>query len=172
LQRKVGNGGWKSLGTRNKSRRVNQSIKPGPLNRFRVRSTDGLGNVATSPSETLRLTLRDSRSSKVVPAGAGWRIQPSGKAIGGSLLAGSKGMGRISTTFDGRAIAVVAPLGPKRGKLRLRVDGGPWRQVSLKSAKGVNRRVVYSRDLAEGNHTLEIAVQKGKVAIDAFIIVR
>jgi hypothetical protein len=67
---------------------------------------------------------------------------------------------------------VVAPLGPKRGKLRLRVDGGPWRQVSLKADKGVNRRVVYSRDLDAGSHTLEIAVQKGKVALDAIVIVR
>jgi hypothetical protein len=66
----------------------------------------------------------------------------------------------------------VAPLGPGRGKLRVRVDGGEWATVSLKSGRTAHRRVVYSRIVAPGSHVIEMRRVSGRPAIDALIISR
>jgi hypothetical protein len=172
LQRKIGGKSWKSLGTQ-KDSTFRTVIKPGQSNRFRVIATDGLGNKTTSAPFGAGLTVRDSSSpSWVRPASGGWHTKKATKALGGSLLMANKPADSLATSFKGTAFAVVAPVGPGRGKVRVRVDGGAWQVVNLKAAKAGQKRVVFSRRLNPGSHDLEIEGFTGQTAIDALLIIR
>jgi hypothetical protein len=117
--------------------------------------------------------VRDSGSPLWVrPAAGGWHTKKAKKALGGSLLMANKPADSLATTFRGTAFAVVAPVGPGRGKVRVRVDGGTWRVVNLKAAKAGHKRVVFSRRVNAGSHDLEIEGFTGQTAIDALLIIR
>ena len=88
------------------------------------------------------------------------------------MLLANKPASKLSTTFSGTAFAIVAPVGPGRGMLRMRLDGGDWKEISLKASKGAQRRVVFSRRVSDDTHTLEIEGYKGQTALDAILIVR
>jgi hypothetical protein len=78
----------------------------------------------------------------------------------------------LSTTFDGMAVGLVASIGPSRGTLRVRVDGGDWSEVDLHATKAGHRKVVWSRQLAAGAHTLEVRGASGQTTLDAILILR
>ena len=172
LQRKIGNGAWRDAGTTgSSSSRV--TLKPGQANKFRVKATDGLGNASSSRVAAARLTVRDSRSGRwFQPATGGWRTQPTANAYGGSLLLARGETESLTTTFSGKAVALAAAVGPGRGTFRVRVDGGAWRSVSLKAKKAGQRKVVWSRTLDEGPHTIEVQGRRGQTALDAILFVR
>ena len=48
----------------------------------------------------------------------------------------------------------------------------PGAAVSLKAGKAGHRKVVWSRALEDGSHTLEIQGASGQTALDAILIVR
>jgi hypothetical protein len=76
----------------------------------------------------------------------------------------------LSTTFDGAALAIVAPVGPKRGVIRVRIDGAGWHRVKLTSTKNAARRVVFSHRFPSGSHSIEIQAIQGRAAIDALLV--
>jgi subtilisin len=170
LQRRVGRQAWRSIAGKLTSARV--TLSPGQSNAFRVRARDGLGNQRTSPATSARLVLRDSDSSAWRVPADGWRRRGARGAQGGSLLAAQGTTPSLSTSFTGKAVAVVAPVGPERGKLRLRIDGGAWRVVDLRRPRSQQRRIVFSRELARGVHTLEIQGLSRKTSVDAILFVR
>jgi hypothetical protein len=172
LQRKVGTGAWRDAGTGGKSS-ARVTMKPGQQNRFRVKAVDGLGNKATSKVATARLSVRDSESSRwFQPATGGWRTKSASKAFGGSLLLAKGTTESLVTSFRGKAVALAGAVGPARGSFRVRIDGGDWRTVSLKTAKPGQRKVVWSRMLDDGPHDVEIQGLSGQTALDAILIVR
>ncbi len=172
LQRKIGSQSWRNAGTGGaSSSRV--TLKKGQANKFRVKATDSLGNRSTSKVVEARLSIRDSNSSSwSTPAGGAWRSKSSRKAYGGSLLVANRGTDTLAGAFSGKAVALVAPVGPKRGALRIRVDGSDWMTVSLKADKAKQRAVVWSRSLSNGPHSVEIQRKGGQTAVDALLIVR
>ena len=96
-----------------------------------------------------------------------WRTKSAPSAYGGSLLLARGGTASLKTTFNGKAVAVIGSLGPGRGWFRVRLDGGEWTTVKLKASNTAPRRVVWSRAMAYGRHTLEIQGVSGQSAIDA-----
>jgi len=170
LQRKIDGGTWRNAGTKGKSSsRV--SLKPGRSNKFRVKAVDSLGNVSFSSPVWTKLTIRDSASSRwLQPATGGWQTKRVDKAHKGSILLAKRSTDSLSTTFHGRAIAIMASVGPGRGELRVRVDGGAWYTVDLHAAKAGHRKAVWSRKLAKGSHTLEVQGVSGQATLDALLI--
>jgi subtilisin family serine protease len=171
LERRIGNRPWKHVAGGPSRAHAQAEMKPGRSYRFRVRSTDTLGNQSTA-KVALRLSVRDSASARIVRPAGGWSTKSSPRAIGGSLLSSNTTSAALLTTFDGVGVAIVAPLGPTRGKIRVRIDGGAWTSVDLNASRFAPRRVVYSRKRKAGVHTVEIRVQSGAAAIDALIITR
>ena len=135
-------------------------------------SRDDLGNRSRSSVRQVRLAIRDSASAKWVRPAAGWQTSSSNGAIGRSLLTTRSRTSGLTSQIEGQAFALVAPIGPGRGSLRLRVDGGPWRTVDLRARKTRARRVVYAADLPSGRHTLEIRAGSGEAALDALLLLR
>ena len=83
-------------------------------------------------------------------------------------MPGATPKGLISE-FRGETVAIVAPVGPTRGTIRVRLDEEPWQAVSLAGATNQQRRVVFSRRLADGPHTIKIQRASGQVAVDAIL---
>ena len=110
------------------------SLKPGQANRFRVKASDTVGNTRTSAPIAARLVIRDSTSNLWDVAGGAWQTKKAKKAFGGSILLARDSKSGLRTEFSGKAAAIVAAVGPGRGKFRVRVDGGDWRTVNTKAA--------------------------------------
>lgn len=170
LRRKPGKAAWRDVGSA-AGGSLKVQLKAGRTDKLRVRATDKMGNSSQSKVTSVRLTLRDSKSTSLVrPASGGWKMKAAKQAVGGSLLLASKPAAGLTTKFNGYGFAIVAPVGPKRGTLHVSVDGGDPIEVSLKANKPAQRRVVLSRVVPKGSHTLEIVGFQGQTAIDAILI--
>ncbi|MFV2062459.1 MAG: S8 family serine peptidase [Chloroflexota bacterium] len=171
LQRRIGGKPWKTVGPSSKKESALATVKPSKRYRFRVRSSDTFGNVAFGTPVPVRMTVLDSASPRWLRPASSWSSARRSTAIGGSVLLARKTGRILATTVSGSAIAIVAPVGPKRGVMRVRVDGGPWTKVSLKASKAAQRRVVFNRRYRADSHTVEIKAAQGKVAIDAILVI-
>ncbi len=131
---------------------------------------------ATSPPATWprrgSASATRSRAQWFQPATGDWRTQPATKAYGGSLLLAKGATESLATSFRGKAVALAGAVGPGRGSFRVRVDEGAWTTVSLKTKKAGQRRVVWSRVLQGGPHSVEVQGLSGQSALDAILIVR
>jgi len=170
LQRKSGTGPWRAIVGRRTSARV--TMKPGRIDRFRVRARDSLGNTSRSAAVSAELVVRDSASAAWLASPGDWRRRVASSALGGSLLVAKGRTPSLRTTLSGRCVAIVAPVGPERGWLRVRLDGGSWEEVSLRRTRSTQRRVVYAQSLGQGTHSLEIQGLSGQTAVDAILFVR
>jgi hypothetical protein len=172
LHRKRGTGRWQTVAWP-KGTSARNTLKPGQVTRFRVKAVDGYGNKSTGRTMQARMRVRDSASPKWVrPVTGGWQTLPAKPAVGGSFLATSGPAAAISTRIYGKAVAIVAPIAPGRGVMRVRIDGGNWVNVNLKAASGSHRRVVFSRRLQMGVHKIEIDAVQGPAAVDALLWIR
>jgi subtilisin family serine protease len=169
LQRRVGDGPWREVAAGRGLTKATTSVRAGTRTSLRVVSRDDLGNVSRSRIRTVHLSVRDSASSTWA---SGWQTTSSDGAIGGSLLTTSAASSSLTTRIDGLGFAVVAPVGPGRGTLRLRLDGGSWRTVDLRAKASRARRIVHRAQLAPGAHTLEVRADSGKPAVDALLLIR
>jgi subtilisin family serine protease len=171
LQRRIGTSKtWKNVANGN-LRSATATLKRGQSNRFRVKATDSLANNRWSSSIGAKLGIRDSAAGQWRKP-AGWSTKKVGKAYGGSILVAKGATASLSSDFYGTAVAVAASVGPARGSVRLRVDGGPWRTVSLKQSKALHRKVVWSERLPKGAHTIDIQGLSGQSTIDALLFIR
>jgi hypothetical protein len=116
--------------------------------------------------------VRDSDSSTWRTPESGWSTKKAGKAYGRSILVAGGRTGILSTAFVGKAVGLVGSMGPLRGSMRVRVDGGNWTTVSLWSAKAGHRRVFWGARLGGGSHLLEIQGVAGQSSVDALLIIR
>jgi hypothetical protein len=75
-------------------------------------------------------------------------------------------------TFTGNGIAWIGPVGPTRGTARVYIDGKAVASVDLRRSTFQARRLLFSRALATGSHTLRIVVTSSgrPVAIDDLIV--
>ena len=169
LQRRVGGGGWHEVAAGKGLTKASTTVRTGKRTSLRVVSRDDLGNVSKSHIRTVHLSVRDSSASAWV---SGWQAAASDGAIGGSLLTTSSSSASLTTEIEGVAFAIVAPIGPGRGTLRLRVDGGRWRTVDLRAKAPRARRIVHQAGLAPGTHTLEVRAGSGAPAVDALLLIR
>jgi subtilisin len=169
LQRRVGGGAWHDVAAAKGLTKASTSVKAGKRTSLRVVSRDDLGNVSKSRIRTVHLSVRDSSASAWV---SGWQTAASDGAIGGSLLTTRSAGASLATEIQGMAFAIVAPVGPGRGTLRLRVDRGRWRTVDLRGKTARARRIVYRARLAPGTHSLEVRAGSGEAAVDALLLIR
>jgi subtilisin len=171
LQQRVRKGKWKTIARGPGARAATTTVTPGKTVTFRVSATDGAGNKSTSSIDT-RLSVRDSSGSKITRASGNWTNKASRKAIGGSVVRSTQADATLTSAFEGTGVAIVAPLGPGRGKLRVRVDNGAWSTITLKQGQVAHRRVVYSRVLEPRSHVIEVRRVTGRPAVDALLISR
>lgn len=138
--------------------------------RFRVVARDRAGNSASSPVITTRLLVRDSAGSRVTWTGP-WRTRQVSSASGRSVRT-ARGAGAEATLrFRGRAVAVVAPRGPGRGRIDVTLDGTRVATVDLSASRTRPRRIVFaSRALTPGDHVITVRTRKAGTELDAILV--
>jgi hypothetical protein len=79
-------------------------------------------------------------------------------------------------TFSGQSVAVIAPLGPAYGSIRICIDPGVsvagCTTPTLHSTTAVERDIVYvSGPLAAGSHTIQITdPSSSPIALDGLVV--
>jgi len=78
------------------------------------------------------------------------------------LLRGDRPGDSLSLSFTGSAVGAFILAGPDAGRVRARVDGGPWREHELFHRFSVRlnypRSVIFADELPKGNHRLDLEI--------------
>jgi hypothetical protein len=146
LQRSANGGAWE--GSRSLSattRAYVDTVAFDTTYRYRVRAVDAVGHWSpwAEMAGSGRYHPYDDRSSYVIRKGS-WQKLTTSTAFKSTLVGSSTSSARLSMTFTGRSLAIVAPKGPKRGSITISIDGVVQRVVSLKASTALSRRVVFS----------------------------
>jgi hypothetical protein len=145
--------------------------------RYRVRATDGKGNMSVYVAgPTFKLIARQETSASVVYAG-GWTQVSISSAYGGGARYATSSSAVATFTFTGRSVAWVAPRNINRGIADIYVDGVFIQSVDLFAASYQPRMTVFMRAWATSTtHTLQIRVQgtatRPRVDVDAFVFLK
>jgi len=169
LQRRRGST-WKRVARTQGSGTVGVPLGRDSIARFRIVARDRAGNSASSPVITTRLLVRDSSGSRVTWTGP-WRTRRASSAAGRSVRT-ARGAGAEATLrFRGRAVAVVAPLGPGKGRIDVTIDGTRVSTVDLSASRTRPRRIVFaSRALTPGDHVITVRTRKAGTELDAILV--
>ena len=147
---------------------------------FRVRATDGVGNVGswTATASASMTTLQETDGSIVYASS--WTQSALSGSAGGHVLQSSVTDDTATFTFTGTSVALVSTLAKGRGIAAITLDGGAAELVDLYSAAKHAKRVVWTPDLplTPGTHTVVVRITGTKnasatstrVDIDAFLV--
>jgi subtilisin family serine protease len=176
VQASVDGGAWGSTTSHGAGvRSVVRNGSFGHVHRYRVRARDAAGNWsdwATGPTVDLR-TVDD----RAATASASWvrysYAYAYGKSYSRSLASGAW----LRMSVAARTVAIVAPTGPRQGWFKIYVNGVYQGQISLYSASGANRRVLWVKTFATGDtKVVELrAVRTStryRTDFDALVVVR
>jgi hypothetical protein len=126
---------------------------------------------ATGSSST-PVVVQDRAAS--VAFTASWKRLLYSNASGGSTTYSLTAGARARTSFTGRGVALVAPLGTSRGSAKIYLDGVYRTTISLRASVNRSRVVAWSMSFTNvATHTIEIRLSgNGRVDVDAFVILR
>ncbi|HSL98210.1 MAG TPA: glycosyl hydrolase family 18 protein, partial [Candidatus Deferrimicrobiaceae bacterium] len=177
VARSVDGGSFKVIATGVAGSSFRTWIKPGRSYRFKVRARDTLGNVgAWVVSPRLRPKLVQQSSSALRWKGT-WRGASSTAYSGGSVRRATAAGARAKLTFTGRAIAFVSTRAPRRGQVKVYLDGSYVRTIDLYASSFTPRSIVFSRAWSSrGTHTIKLVVVgtagRPRIDVDAFEVLR
>ncbi|WP_293774624.1 fibronectin type III domain-containing protein [Sporichthya sp.] len=149
-------------------------------NVFRVRASDARGAVggyANGPQFAMTLA---QQSAATLSLSTNWTTVNHSDASGGSLKQAKAAGSTATFTFNGTQIAWIGTWSPNRGRAEIFFDGVSQGTVDLYGADVSTRRILFSKKVGSGNHTLLIKVLGTKdsrsassyVDADAFVTVR
>ncbi len=148
----------------------------GPYHQLRVRAENQLGVAAESPpGEPFGLDVIDDSDASIVYS-TGWAQTSDSAAYGGKLEITSTAGSTATMTFSGTSLAVIAPLGPAYGPIRICLDPGVstagCTTSTLHATTTVERDIVYvSGPLAAGSHTIQVTDPAGSpIGLDGFLV--
>jgi hemin uptake protein HemP len=173
-------GSFAAIPTLQNSQGTTAAIVPiapgGPYHQLRVRAENQLGVVAQSPAgDPFRLNVIDDSDASIVYS-TGWALTSDTAAYGGKLRTTSTVDSTATMTFSGRSLAIVAPLGPAYGSIRICIDPGVstagCTTATLHSTTAVERDIIYvSGPLAAGSHIVQItSPSRSSIALDGFVV--
>ena len=148
----------------------------GPYHQLRVRGENQLGVAAEGPpGNPFALDVIDDTDAGIVYSTA-WALTIDSAAYGGKLHTVSSAGATATMTFSGRSLALIAPLGPAYGSIRICIDTtvsvAGCTTTTLHSTTAVERNIVYvSGPLAAGSHTVQVTDPAGSpIALDGFVV--
>jgi hypothetical protein len=129
----------------------------------------------TSPPTSSWITSTDRRlgdASTAISYHYGWPTAKYATYSGDTVHYSTRIGASASLTFKGNGIAWIGPVGPTRGTARIFVDGKVVANVDLRRSTFQARKLIFSKALPAGTHTLKIVVTSSgrPVAIDELIV--
>lgn len=177
IQEAIGTGSFSTVASSpSATLQISRTLNPATARTYRSRGTDRLAHVgAWALGVGLRPYVRDDRSTAVT-YGSGWRRVLATGALGSRVMRTSTRGAKLTIRFTGRAIALVAPKRPFRGRAGVYVDGRYIQTIDLRSATIRRRLVVFSYKWAtSGRHivTLKALGTAGRrtVEFDGFAVI-
>jgi hypothetical protein len=155
---------------------VNRRVPFSASRSWRTRGVDRLGHIGAWATGTLvRPVSRDDRGAAVSYRGS-WARVADGTALADTLRRSRAAGATASMTFTGRAVAIVAPRGPGRGKADVLVDGVRVATIDTRAYTFRPREIVFSKAWSTaGRHTVTLRVRgttgRPTVSLDAFVFV-
>ena len=179
LQMKKGSGAWTAVQLASPTATsADVTLSVGANYQFRVRATDGPGNVspwATTTPAALRL-LQENRKS--ISYSGTWKRTSQSGASGGYVKYATSGTSRATLTFTGAAASLVTTVSSGRGICEIWIDGSLAATIDTYAASTTKKRIAFATPrLNYGAHTIEIRVKGSKrsastsarVDVDAFL---
>ena len=154
---------------------ANRTLTSGHTYSLRVRARDAAGNWSDwSESGAFVPEFRQDTSTTLQRAG-GWHRTYGSLLSGGSALYSRNKGAKVTRPFTGRAVALVVSQGPKRGKMRIYVDGTLAGTVDTHRSSARHRVVAWKRTWASaGAHTVTVVVvgtaNRPRIDVDTFLI--
>ena len=155
----------------------NTTVATSGTSRFRIRALDGAGNPsAWMVGATLAPRLVQQTATGTSYSGA-WTLGVSASFSGGSAKYGTRAGASMTYRTTARTIALVTTRGPKRGKVKVYVNGVYTATVDLYRATTQYRAVVWSKSWATSDtRTIKLVVVgtagRPRVDIDGFAVLR
>jgi hypothetical protein len=145
----------------------------GTTYQYRATPGDGLGtlgDLATGP--VWKVQVRQEVAASITYS-AGWSPGTSATAFGGGTEFTSTAGATATSSFTGRAVTWIAPLGPGKGSAKVSIDGTVVATVNLNSTTAQAQQLVFTRNFAQsGTHTIKItAVGGARIDLDALAII-
>jgi hypothetical protein len=142
--------------------------------RYRIRATDGSGNVSAYVSWPAFTPTRYQEDSTSVAYTGAWTSASSTSKSSGKSRYATATSARATFTASGRDIGWVATTGTTGGRADVYVDGVKVATVSLKKTATAYRQLVWSRHFASaGAHTVELRpLGDGRVDLDALVVLK
>ena len=108
---------------------------------------------------------------------SGWSRVATTWAFNGMVHRTLRTNASVRSTMTARTVAIVAPIGPRFGWVRVYVDGVFQRQVSLYAKTGSSRKIVWYRTFpTDGPKVVELravrTTSRNRVEIDAILTLR
>ena len=136
-----------------------------------------VGNYAAGPKLTV---TRSEQGAATTSPSTNWATVNYGDLSGGSLTQASKAGSVATFTFTGTQIAWIGTWSPNRGRAEVILDGVSQGVIDSYSAELSTRRILFSKTVPAGSHTLVIRVLGARdsrssgtyVDMDAFVTVR
>lgn len=144
-----------------------------------AKATDLAGHVAARRLADLRVGLADVRNgSQRITLSGKWVQRSAADALRKTLLRASKAGARVTMTFDGSQVAIVAQRGPNGGRAEVIIDGQPAGTIDLYAPSKDVRRIVFLANVRRGEHVISVrvlgtgrAASSGSVVkLDAFLV--
>jgi glucose/arabinose dehydrogenase len=168
LQRSIDGGSWSTIATTTATS-ANTTLARDRVYRFRVRALDASGTATAWGTAASYTPKGYAETNSRFSYGGSWSSSSHSSHWGGKTRY-TKTKGRsVTFSFTGRAVAIVAPMGPTRGSATVYVDGAKVGTISLYRSSTAYRRVVFAtRWSSVGAHTVRIVVNgtSGRPRID------
>jgi hypothetical protein len=155
------------------ARSLTTTMAPNRSYAFSVRAIDAAGNDTTA-SASLRPVLFSESTALGSYAGT-WRSMAYSNAIGGKMRYATTIGASTTFRFTGREVALVAPVGPTRGTVKVYLDGVYKATVSLYATTLRARQLVL--DYAwptSARHTIKLVLAgpsgRSRVDIDSWLV--
>ena len=179
LQRRNGAGSWTDVTLSSPtatSARV--AVTRGSNTAFRVRATDGVGNVGPWSTATSGAVSTIQETAGSISFTGSWTRTAVTGAAGGYVEQSSAANDTATFTFSGTSVALVSTLASARGIAQISVDSTVVGTVDLHAAAKKARQVVWATNspLTPGTHSVTIRVTGStngtspRVDVDAFIV--
>jgi hypothetical protein len=175
VQRSVDGGAYVSVPVTAPTNTLTETLADGHLYQYRVRATDGLGQVsAWVDGPSIRPDLVSDGASSIHYAGR-WHTQSYPYYLGAKDHWSSAAGSTATITFTGRSFSWLSAIGPTRGRAAIYIDGQLVATVNLYGPTSRSNALVFARSWTSStSHRVVIRVSgtgsHPRVDLDGFLI--
>jgi hypothetical protein len=144
VARRLGDGPWTTLGSV-VAPSLDLDLSLSGTVRFRVRAVDVDGATGPWASGPMLDAAVVQQTERAFTWRGAWRTVRSDDLLGGSARTSSAEGASATAAVRGRAVALIATVGPGRGRVRVLVDGRRLATIDLGAAATTRRVVVWER---------------------------